>query len=80
MRYAAIDLHARSSILCVAREGGGYDEREFPTTRPFLQVLFEKVPPTRVLIESSTSSEWVASTIESLGHEVIVADPNFALM
>ena len=33
-----------------------------------------------VLIESSTESEWVARCIEALGHEVIVADPNFAAM
>ena len=31
----------------------------------------------RVLIEASTESEWVPRCIEALGHEVIVADPNF---
>ena len=34
----------------------------------------------RILIESSTESEWVAQYLESLGHEVIVADPNFLPM
>jgi len=29
---------------------------------------------------SATESEWVAQHLESLGHEVIVADPNFAPM
>jgi hypothetical protein len=33
-----------------------------------------------VLIEASTESEWVARSLEELGHEVIVADPNFAAM
>jgi transposase len=33
-----------------------------------------------VLIEASTESEWVARCIESLGHEVVVADPNYAPM
>jgi transposase len=33
-----------------------------------------------VLIEASTDSEWVACCLEALGHEVIVADPNFAPM
>ena len=33
----------------------------------------------RILIEASTDSEWVARCREALGHEVIVADPNFAL-
>jgi transposase len=34
----------------------------------------------RVLLEASTESEWVARCLEALGHEVIVADPNFAPM
>ena len=29
---------------------------------------------------AGTESEWVAQTIEAWGHEVIVADPNYALM
>jgi transposase len=29
------------------------------------------------VIEASTDSEWVARCLEGLGHEVIVADPNF---
>jgi len=32
------------------------------------------------LIESSTESEWVAKHLEQLGHEVVVADPNYAAM
>jgi len=32
------------------------------------------------VIEASTDSEWVARCLESLGHEVVVADPNFAPM
>ena len=34
----------------------------------------------RVLLESSTESEWVAQTLEGLGHEVVVADPNYLPM
>ena len=34
----------------------------------------------RILIESSTESEWVAQHLETLGHDVIVADPNYAAM
>ncbi|MBI2494307.1 MAG: IS110 family transposase, partial [Candidatus Rokubacteria bacterium] len=37
-------------------------------------------PRARILIESATESEWVARCLEALGHEVIVADPNFAPM
>lgn len=34
----------------------------------------------RILLESSTESEWVAQYLEALGHEVVVADPNYAAM
>ena len=34
----------------------------------------------RILLEASTESEWVAQHLETLGHEAIVADPNFAPM
>jgi transposase len=34
----------------------------------------------RILVEASTESEWVAQHLEDLGHEVIVADPNYAPM
>ena len=36
--------------------------------------------PAKILVEASTESEWVACHLEALGHEVIVADPNFAPM
>jgi transposase IS116/IS110/IS902 family protein/transposase len=42
-------------------------------------VLGER-PPAKILIEVSTESEWVARCLEELGHEVVVADPNFAAM
>jgi hypothetical protein len=35
-------------------------------------------PRARILLEACTESEWVARHLESLGHEVIVADPNCA--
>lgn len=34
--------------------------------------------PARILVEASTESEWVARHLEAPGHEVVVADPNFA--
>ena len=45
----------------------------------FAELLGER-SRARILIEASTESEWVARCLEALGHEVIVADPNFALM
>ena len=37
-------------------------------------------PRARIVLEASTDSEWVARCVEGLGHEIIVADPNFAPM
>jgi hypothetical protein len=37
-------------------------------------------PRTRGLLEASTQSEWVAATLEALGHEVVVANPNYTPM
>jgi len=42
--------------------------------------VFGSRPRARILIEASTESEWVARCLENLGHEVIVADPNYAPM
>ena len=42
--------------------------------------VFAEDGPMRILVESGTESEWVAQTLEAAGHEVIVADPNFAPM
>jgi hypothetical protein len=33
-----------------------------------------------MLVEASTESEWVARHLETLGHEVIGADPSYAPM
>jgi transposase len=55
-------------------------ERRVPTTRDQLTAVFQDRPRARVLIESSTESEWVAQTIEGCGHEVVVASPSYALM
>ncbi len=47
--------------------------------QPFAAVLGGR-PRARILVEASTESEWVARCLEALGHEVVVADPNFAPM
>jgi transposase len=48
------------------------------TDRESFDKLFAERPPARILVESSTESEWCARHLEALGHEVVVADPNFA--
>jgi transposase len=81
MEYGAIDLHSRRSQIRMVREDGTVIlDRRVDTTRADLEGLFGRRETMRVLLESSTESEWVAQHLEALGHEVIVADPNYAPM
>jgi len=81
MVYGAIDLHMRySQIRIVDAEGGVLREQRVPTNRERLIRAFEGDGSMRVLLEAGTESEWVAQALEAAGHEVIVADPNYAPM
>ena len=81
MEYGAIDLHKRRSQIRIIREDGSVViERKIDTSRTDLDRMFCARRPMMILIESSTETEWVAQHLESLGHEVIVADPNYAPM
>jgi transposase len=80
MDHVGIDVHKVASQICVIAEGGELIERRVRTDPSrFAEVLGDR-PRARILIEASTDSEWVARCLEELGHEVIVADPNFAPM
>lgn len=80
MDTIGLDLHKRESQLCILTSDGELIERRIATTRArFTEVLGAR-PRARILLEASTESEWVARHLESLGHEVIVADPGFAPM
>src|SRR6185295_18023297 len=81
MEYGAIDLHLRRSQVRILEESETVVlDRRIDTTRAALEGLFGGRARMRILIESSTESEWVAQHLETLGHEVIVADPNYAPM
>jgi transposase len=81
MDYGAIDLHTRRSQIRIVRADGSVAlERQVETTRGDFDRVFGPRRPMRILIESSTESEWVAQHLETAGHEVIVADPNYAAM
>jgi transposase len=80
MDHIGIDVHKKESQICILAEGGELMERRIPTQpRRFAEELGAR-PHARILLESATESEWVARCLEGLGHEVIVADPNFAPM
>jgi transposase len=80
MDFVGTDLHKTPSQPCALSEGGEPTERRIKTARANFDDVLAGRPPARVLVEASTESEWVAQHLEGLGHEVIVADPNFAPM
>jgi len=78
--HAAIDLGKFHSQIAILAESGELEERRIRTERHELDRIFGGRARMRVLVESSTGSEWVARHVEGLGHEVVVADPNYAPM
>ena len=80
MDNIGLDPHTRERQLCILCEEGTVMERRIATTRERFRAVLGVRPRARILLEASTESEWVARELEALGHEVIVADPNFAPM
>jgi transposase len=80
MDTIGLDLHKRESQLCIIGSQGEVTEKRIVTTRERFSAVLGGRAPCRILLEASTESEWVARHLESLGHEVIVADPGFAPM
>lgn len=80
MEIIGLDLHKRETQLCCRQPDGRLCEERLPTSPAQFRARFAARPPARVLLEASTESEWVAQLLEQCGHEVIVADPNFAPM
>ncbi len=80
MDTIGVDLHKRETQLCIGQADGTITEQRIVTSRERFTAVLGQRPPARILVEASTESEWVACQLESLGHEVIVADPNYAPM
>lgn len=81
MVYGAIDLHMRySQIRIIDADGHVVGEQRIMTSRERLVTAFADRGALRILLETGTESEWVAQALEAAGHEVIVADPNYAPM
>jgi transposase len=78
MQHIGIDVHKKESQICLLTQDGELIERRVRTEpQRFAEGLGSR-PRARILIESATESEWVTRCLEGRGHEVIVADPNFA--
>jgi transposase len=80
MKIIGLDLHKRESQLSSKADDGTITDRCIVTSRERFTAVLGGRPRARILLEASTESEWVARHLESLGHEVIVADPNYAPM
>jgi transposase len=80
MEHVGMDLGKKESQIAILTEAGELIEKRMRTERDRLVAYFKDRPKAKILIEASTISEWVARLLEELGHEVIVADPNFAPM
>ena len=80
MEHVGMDLGKRESQVAIITEAGELVEKRLRTERERLRRFFVGRPKSRILMESSTISEWVARLLEQLGHEVVVADPNYAPM
>jgi transposase len=80
MDHIGIDVHKRESQIYILAEGGEVIEQRIRTEPERFAAVLGSRPRARIVIEASTDSEWVARCLEALGHEVIVADPNFAPM
>jgi transposase len=80
MEYVGIDVHKKQSQICTFTAAGEILHQRIETQRERFAAVCAEPPQARILIEASTESEWVARCLEEWGHEVIVADPNYAPM
>jgi transposase len=80
MEYGAIDLHKKESQIRIVTGTGEIIDRRIATTRDRFTHVFWGRSRMRILVEASTESEWVAQHLEEMGHDVIVADPNYEPM
>lgn len=79
MAYRAIDLHTtHRQIRIVTAEGTVVLERGIVTRADQFAAVLGGRDRMRSLLESHTASERVATGLEALGHEAVVAYPNDA--
>src|SRR5688572_28172159 len=80
MFIVGFDLGKRKSQICLEDDAGNVLAQLRVSTRQHIAAALERYPKARVLLESSTSSEWVAQFLEQLGCDVVVGDPRFSPM
>lgn len=71
-----LDLGDRVCTLCRADAKGNLsDAGTVATTKTALREYFQHLCPSRVVMEASLQSNWIARLVEELGHEVHVINP-----
>jgi transposase len=76
MKYVGMDVHTAYSRICVLDEDGEIvEEVKGKTNQKWLRSRFEGVERMRVILEAGGHSLWIGRLLETLGHEVIVANP-----
>lgn len=73
-----VDLGDRASQICrLDRETGAIvEEKRLSTTSASFQRYFDRGTRWLVILESGTHTPWVRRLLESLGHQVIAANPS----
>jgi hypothetical protein len=78
MQHIGIDVHKNASQLCFVDKNGEITEKRIKTERDRFQDALAKAPRSKVLIEASTESEWVARCIEQQVGIVLSISGRFA--
>jgi len=75
-RTIGIDLSQETSTYVeLGANGESLGEGKFPTTVEGIDTTFGETPVSRVVLEASGLTHWVARKFEGMGHQVIVANP-----
>lgn len=71
-----IDVGDKKSYLCLLDSVSGekLEESQVPTTKLAFERYFTRKGTLKVVLETGTHSSWISQLLESLGHEVIVAN------
>lgn len=74
--FVGIDLGDKHSEVCVMNEQGDIVARDrIATSSQALHRYFGAMAPARIAIEVGTHSPWISRLLESLGHQVLAANP-----
>ena len=75
-RTIGMDLGSKKTAYCiVAPDSERLDEGDLETNKKSMRAFFESQPTSRVVVEASAPSRWIAELAKVHGHEVVVANP-----